>query len=300
MALERAVAALAPRVDVESEVHVDDPAEVLLRISEHVDLLVCGSRGYGPLRSVLLGGVSRRLRRRGRVPGAGVAAQGRPPAGGPGRSRRRGRGAMTAVGEPAGGRRRAARRLDRPRAAGRRRRLRASCARCSAGCRTSRAGCASSPPASTSTAMARWAASRGSGRGYGVVATVGAAGADRRPRRLRARARPTRAEIAFEVADDWHGLRHRHDAARPPGRASRRAEGIDAFTATVHPSNHRMAQVLRDSGFPVEVTARARRAASSSCPASLDADGDRRLRGSRPDRRGRGGRARAATRVASR
>ncbi len=59
--LERAVAALPAGVEVESELHVDDPADVLLRISEHVDLLVCGSRGYGPLRSVLLGGVSRRL-----------------------------------------------------------------------------------------------------------------------------------------------------------------------------------------------------------------------------------------------
>jgi nucleotide-binding universal stress UspA family protein len=60
-ALERAVEALAPGVDVHCEVHVDDPADVLLRISEHVEMLVCGSRGYGPLRSVLLGGVSRRL-----------------------------------------------------------------------------------------------------------------------------------------------------------------------------------------------------------------------------------------------
>jgi nucleotide-binding universal stress UspA family protein len=60
-ALDRQVAALTPAVDVDSEVHVDDPAEVLLRVSERVDLLVCGSRGYGPLRSVVLGGVSRRL-----------------------------------------------------------------------------------------------------------------------------------------------------------------------------------------------------------------------------------------------
>ena len=60
-ALERAVAALPAGVEVETEIHVDDPAEALLRISEHVDMLVCGSRGYGPLRSVLLGGVSRRL-----------------------------------------------------------------------------------------------------------------------------------------------------------------------------------------------------------------------------------------------
>jgi nucleotide-binding universal stress UspA family protein len=60
-ALDRALAALPGGVDVEGELHVDDPAEVLLRISQHVDLLVCGSRGYGPLRSVLLGGVSRRV-----------------------------------------------------------------------------------------------------------------------------------------------------------------------------------------------------------------------------------------------
>jgi nucleotide-binding universal stress UspA family protein len=60
-ALERAVAELPAGVEVETELHVENPADVLLRISEHVDLLVCGSRGYGPLRSVLLGGVSRRL-----------------------------------------------------------------------------------------------------------------------------------------------------------------------------------------------------------------------------------------------
>jgi nucleotide-binding universal stress UspA family protein len=60
-ALERALATLDPGPEIERELHVDDPAAVLLRISEHVDLLVCGSRGYGPVRSVLLGGVSRRL-----------------------------------------------------------------------------------------------------------------------------------------------------------------------------------------------------------------------------------------------
>jgi hypothetical protein len=37
------------------------PADVLVRVSEHLDLLICGSRGYGPVRAVLLGGVSRRL-----------------------------------------------------------------------------------------------------------------------------------------------------------------------------------------------------------------------------------------------
>jgi nucleotide-binding universal stress UspA family protein len=60
-ALERAVAALPSGVAVETEIHVDDPANLLVRVSEHVDALVCGSRGYGPLRSVLLGGVSRRV-----------------------------------------------------------------------------------------------------------------------------------------------------------------------------------------------------------------------------------------------
>jgi nucleotide-binding universal stress UspA family protein len=59
--LEHALSALGPGVETFSEFHVDDPADVLLRISENVDLIVCGSRGYGPLRSVLLGGVSRRL-----------------------------------------------------------------------------------------------------------------------------------------------------------------------------------------------------------------------------------------------
>jgi nucleotide-binding universal stress UspA family protein len=30
-------------------------------VSENLDLLVCGSRGYGQVRAVLLGGVSRRV-----------------------------------------------------------------------------------------------------------------------------------------------------------------------------------------------------------------------------------------------
>jgi len=46
--------------------------------------------------------------------------------------------------------------------------------------------------------------------------------------------------------------------------------GIRTFTATVHPTNHRMANVLRDSGFPVEVTAGPGEL-SFELPASLDA-----------------------------
>jgi nucleotide-binding universal stress UspA family protein len=56
-----ALAALPEDVDVELECLVGDPARVLLGISADVDVIVCGSRGYGPVRSVLLGSVSRRL-----------------------------------------------------------------------------------------------------------------------------------------------------------------------------------------------------------------------------------------------
>jgi nucleotide-binding universal stress UspA family protein len=60
-ALRRATDALEGDVAVETNAFVADPADVLVRVSEHLDLLVCGSRGYGPGRAVLLGGVSRRL-----------------------------------------------------------------------------------------------------------------------------------------------------------------------------------------------------------------------------------------------
>ena len=45
-----------------------DPFDVLVRLSEHIDLLVCGSRGYGPVRAVLLGAVSHRLVTKARCP----------------------------------------------------------------------------------------------------------------------------------------------------------------------------------------------------------------------------------------
>ena len=38
-----------------------DPTDALIGESETLDLLVAGSRGYGPVRAVLLGGVSRAL-----------------------------------------------------------------------------------------------------------------------------------------------------------------------------------------------------------------------------------------------
>lgn len=93
------------------------------------------------------------------------------------------------------------------------------------------------------------------GRGRGLVAVAG------EPERIVAHAayiRETadRAEVAFEVADDWQGrgiatvlLAHLSERAT--------ADGIDTFTAVVLPDNHRMIQVFRDSGFAVEVRSHA-------------------------------------------
>ena len=62
----------------------------------------------------------------------------------------------------------------------------------------------------------------------------------------------SRAEVAFEVADDWQGrgistllLAHLSELAI--------ADGIETFTAVVLPDNRRMIQVFRDSGFAVDV-----------------------------------------------
>jgi nucleotide-binding universal stress UspA family protein len=59
--LEAAVAALPPEVRAEAVLLSGDPAAELVAQSESLDALVAGSRGYGPVRSVLLGGVSHRL-----------------------------------------------------------------------------------------------------------------------------------------------------------------------------------------------------------------------------------------------
>jgi nucleotide-binding universal stress UspA family protein len=67
---ERLRAAVAELDDVPSSVDafVGDPAEVLIERSEQLDLLVCGSRGYGPLRAVMLGSVTRRVATEARCP----------------------------------------------------------------------------------------------------------------------------------------------------------------------------------------------------------------------------------------
>jgi nucleotide-binding universal stress UspA family protein len=62
--VEQAVAAAtggSAGVEVEPDVSIQDPADFLIAASQRLDLLVCGSRGYGPRRAVLLGGVTRRV-----------------------------------------------------------------------------------------------------------------------------------------------------------------------------------------------------------------------------------------------
>ena len=59
-AVEEATAGLTG-VDIEPDASVGDPADFLIAASEQLDLLICGSRGYGPVRAVLLGGVTRRV-----------------------------------------------------------------------------------------------------------------------------------------------------------------------------------------------------------------------------------------------
>jgi nucleotide-binding universal stress UspA family protein len=64
--LTRAAAAV-PDVAAEWEIRAGDPVDTLADLDD-VDVLFCGSRGYGPARRVVLGGVSTRLSRRARRP----------------------------------------------------------------------------------------------------------------------------------------------------------------------------------------------------------------------------------------
>jgi nucleotide-binding universal stress UspA family protein len=57
---EAAVAG-ASDIEIDYDVSVGDPGDFLVAASERLDLLICGSRGYGPARAVMLGGVSRRV-----------------------------------------------------------------------------------------------------------------------------------------------------------------------------------------------------------------------------------------------
>jgi nucleotide-binding universal stress UspA family protein len=61
--LERALAELPGEVPATANARIGDPAVELASASYDLDLLVCGSRGRGPLRAVLLGSVTERLLR---------------------------------------------------------------------------------------------------------------------------------------------------------------------------------------------------------------------------------------------
>jgi nucleotide-binding universal stress UspA family protein len=66
-ALDQAIAGLPPGVEATGEILTGDVVETLAELDD-VDVLFCGSRGYGPARRVLLGGVSSRLVRHPRAP----------------------------------------------------------------------------------------------------------------------------------------------------------------------------------------------------------------------------------------
>jgi nucleotide-binding universal stress UspA family protein len=67
-ALQRALDGLGLTPPPHGEVIVGDPVDVLVALSARVDLVVSGSRGYGPIQSVLLGGVSHGLLRDAHAP----------------------------------------------------------------------------------------------------------------------------------------------------------------------------------------------------------------------------------------
>lgn len=67
--LDTAVAALPAALRARGELRPGPVVDTLTELRpDECDLLVCGSRGYGPLRSVLLGGVSSRVVKHSRVP----------------------------------------------------------------------------------------------------------------------------------------------------------------------------------------------------------------------------------------
>lgn len=66
--LERAVEPLRERVAVRGQIVGGATTAALAKQSEHLDLLVIGSRGYGPVRRVLLGSISRAVLAEARCP----------------------------------------------------------------------------------------------------------------------------------------------------------------------------------------------------------------------------------------
>ena len=67
-AFRQAVSETASDLDVDLDVLAQEPADGLVAAAAHVDMLVMGSRAYGPKRAVLLGSVSRQVVERSRCP----------------------------------------------------------------------------------------------------------------------------------------------------------------------------------------------------------------------------------------
>ena len=80
-ALENRVSHLSASVRAEGLLHEGDAARELIDVSDHVDVLVIGSRGYGPLRAVLLGGVSGKVIRSASSPVIAIPNGADPPIG---------------------------------------------------------------------------------------------------------------------------------------------------------------------------------------------------------------------------
>lgn len=80
--LHAAVDGLGRSVQVTLTFVEGEPPEELIRASGRLDLLVLGSRGYGPVRAALLGGVSRHVVRRAACPVVVVPRPGHEPAAG--------------------------------------------------------------------------------------------------------------------------------------------------------------------------------------------------------------------------
>ena len=55
-------------MSVEIDTLVGDPAQTLIDASQNLDLLVCGSRGQGTVRSAVLASISRRVTAEARCP----------------------------------------------------------------------------------------------------------------------------------------------------------------------------------------------------------------------------------------
>ena len=117
---------------------------------------------------------------------------------------------------------------------------------------------------------------------YGLVATRGGDGS-LVGHGAYVRGSPQRAEVAFAVADEMQGqglgtimLAHLAEVAE--------GNGIPIFVAEVLPENHRMIEVFRESGLPVEIAALPG-LDRVKMPTSFVGRRGRALRGARPDRR---------------